>query len=82
MASIGQDEYYTYDGLYQIDDLQRGTLNGTNTGISGTPAWEEDFSFGSISSSAYGWETLFSGYEPTCWFAWWRCDRPRYPADI
>jgi RHS repeat-associated protein len=41
----GWDEYYTYDGLYQLKDLQRGTLNGTNTGISGTPSWEEGFTF-------------------------------------
>jgi RHS repeat-associated protein len=41
----GWDEYYTYDGLYQLKDLQRGTLNGTNTGITGTPSLEEGFTF-------------------------------------
>jgi RHS repeat-associated protein len=46
VASTGQDEYYTYDGLYQLKNLDRGTLTGTPpTGISGTPSWEEDFSF-------------------------------------
>ena len=41
--SAKQDEYYTYDGLNQLLTLQRGTLNSGKTGISGTPAWEEDF---------------------------------------
>lgn len=27
------DEFYTYDGLQRLKDMQRGTLNGTNTGI-------------------------------------------------
>ena len=45
VAATGQDEFYTYDGLYQLQTFQRGTLNGTNTGLTGTPAWEEDFSF-------------------------------------
>ena len=40
--SAKQDEYYTYDGLYQLLTLQRGTLNSGKTGISGTPTWEED----------------------------------------
>ena len=41
--SAKQDEFYTYDGLNQLLTLQRGTLNSGKTGISGTPAWEEDF---------------------------------------
>ena len=36
-AGTGQDEYYTYDGLQRLLTLQRGTLNGGKTGISGTP---------------------------------------------
>jgi len=44
-AGANQDEYYTYDGLYQLKQLQRGTLNGGRTGISGTPTWEEDYTF-------------------------------------
>jgi len=39
----GQDEFYTYDGLYQLKEFQRGTLNTGHTGLTGTPAWEEDF---------------------------------------
>jgi len=43
--SAKQDEYYTYDGLNQLLTLQRGTLNSGKTGITGTPTWEEDFTF-------------------------------------
>jgi len=43
--SANQDEYYTYDGLNQLLTLQRGTLNSGKTGITGTPTWEEDFTF-------------------------------------
>jgi hypothetical protein len=45
VASSGdkQDEFYGYDGLNQLNDFQRGVLNGTRTGISGTPAAEEEF---------------------------------------
>lgn len=43
--SANQDEHYTYDGLYQLLTLQRGTLNSGNTGITGTPSWAEDFIF-------------------------------------
>jgi RHS repeat-associated protein len=45
VAATGQDEYYSYDGLYQLKVLQRGTLNAGKTGITGTPVWEEDFAF-------------------------------------
>ena len=43
--SANQDEYYTYDWLNQLLTLQRGTLNSGKTSITGTPTWEEDFSF-------------------------------------
>jgi RHS repeat-associated protein len=43
VASTGHDELYAYDGLNQIIKLQRGTLNGNNNGLTGTPVWEEDF---------------------------------------
>lgn len=45
VASSGQDEYYTYDTLYQLLTLQRGTLNTSRTGITGTPGREEHFTF-------------------------------------
>jgi RHS repeat-associated protein len=44
-SSDKQDELYSYDGLYQLNDFQRGVLNGTRTGISGTAAAEEDFTY-------------------------------------
>ena len=37
------DEYYTYDGLNRLKNFDRGQLNGTNTGITGTPSAEEDW---------------------------------------
>jgi hypothetical protein len=37
------DEFYTYDGLYRLKNFDRGQLNGTYTGITGTPIKEEDF---------------------------------------
>ncbi len=42
-ASVPLDEYYTYDALNRLATMQRGTLNGTNTGITGTPALEQDW---------------------------------------
>jgi RHS repeat-associated protein len=62
--SANQDEYYTYDGLYQISTLQRGTLNSNNTGINGTPTWEEDWSYdatGNWHGSSSGYLTKVSG---------------------
>jgi RHS repeat-associated protein len=38
------DEFYTYDGLHRLKSFDRGQLNGTYTGITGTPAREEDWS--------------------------------------
>jgi hypothetical protein len=45
VLSAAQDEYYTYDNLYELLVSQRGTLNSGRTGISGTPTREEDFTF-------------------------------------
>ena len=45
VAGTGQDEYYSYDGLYQVADRQLGTLNATKTGIIGTPAQEEQWTY-------------------------------------
>ncbi len=48
VATNGQDEYYNYDGLYQVAELNRGTLNTGKTAISGTPSWTEDFTYDPI----------------------------------
>ncbi|MEX2381676.1 MAG: hypothetical protein WD490_04780, partial [Opitutales bacterium] len=42
VQTTGQDEHYTYDGLYQLAQLDRGTLDSGKTKIDGTPSWEED----------------------------------------
>jgi len=39
----GLDEFYTYDHLNRLTEMQRGTLNSTKTGITGTPAREMDY---------------------------------------
>jgi RHS repeat-associated protein len=62
--SANQDQYYTQDGLYQIRTLQRGTLNATQTGISGTPAWEEDWNYdplGNWNGSTSAYQTRVAG---------------------
>ena len=48
VATNGQDEYYNYDGLYQVAELNRGTLNSGKTAITGTPSWTEDFTYDPI----------------------------------
>jgi RHS repeat-associated protein len=64
VAGTGQDEYYTYDGLFQVKTLDRGTLNGTKTGITGTPSWEEDWNYdetGNWRGSSTGYLTKAAG---------------------
>jgi RHS repeat-associated protein len=43
VVSGGLDEYYSYDNLNRLTVMQRGVLNGTSTGISGTPSREMDY---------------------------------------
>jgi RHS repeat-associated protein len=43
VVSGGLDEYYTNDTLNRLTDMQRGVLNGTFTGITGTPALEQQW---------------------------------------
>ncbi|MCX6908426.1 MAG: RHS repeat-associated core domain-containing protein [Verrucomicrobia bacterium] len=45
VAASGQDEFYNYDGLYQLTELQRGNLNNNRTTISSIPAKQEDFAY-------------------------------------
>lgn len=65
VAGTGQDEFYTYDTLNQVKTLKRGTLTGTPpTGISGTPSWEEQFTYdptGNWNGATTGYKTLVSG---------------------
>ncbi len=62
--SANQDQYYTQDGLYQLKTLQRGTLNANQTGISGTPSWEEDWNYdplGNWNGSTSAYQTRVAG---------------------
>ncbi len=66
VATSNQDEYYTYDGLYQLDSLKRGNLTGgpPPTGIASTPVWQEDFDYdatGNWHGSSTGYQTQVSG---------------------
>jgi len=45
VAEENWDELYDYDGLYQLPERRRGTLNGTNTGLTGTPLDQEQFTY-------------------------------------
>ncbi len=45
------DEFYTYDGMHQLTNFDRGDLNATQTAISGTPARAEEFTFGTYQVS-------------------------------
>jgi len=45
VATSGQDEFYNYDDLYQLTELQRGNLNNNRTAIAGIAAKQEDFTY-------------------------------------
>ncbi len=40
-----EDNYITYDNVYQIDQFKRGNLNAGKTGLTGTAAAEEDLAY-------------------------------------
>jgi len=42
-TTTAKDEFYTYDPLNRLSEMQRGVRNGTKTGITGTPAREMDW---------------------------------------
>jgi len=43
--NVDLDEYYTYDEMYQLVNLDRGDLNANKDGITGTPDSEEEWTF-------------------------------------
>jgi RHS repeat-associated protein len=45
VAATDWDELYSYDGLYQLTERQRGTLNEDRTAIDGTVLDDEQFTF-------------------------------------
>ena len=46
-VTAGLDEFYVLDPLNRLNDMQRGVLNGTNTGITGTPSVEQNWTLDS-----------------------------------
>jgi RHS repeat-associated protein len=42
-VTAGLDEFYTYDPLNRLTEMQRGVLNSGKTGITGTPSVEQDW---------------------------------------
>jgi len=64
VAGGTQDEFYTYDTVYQLKVLKRGTLNESKTAIEATPNWEEGFSFdptGNWNGTVSAYKTLVNG---------------------
>ena len=50
------DEFYTYDGLHRLKTFDRGELNATKTGITGTPAREEDWTLDPLGNWSGYWQ--------------------------
>jgi RHS repeat-associated protein len=48
MVSTTNSELYAYDGLNQLTSFQRGTLNSTNTAISGSPTRSQSWDFDAL----------------------------------
>ena len=46
--NTGFGEVYTYDNLNQLASFDRGTLNGTKTGISGVVARSQDWDYDAL----------------------------------
>jgi RHS repeat-associated protein len=45
VAPAGFDEAYEYDGLYQLGDMRRGSLNVNRSTVGGVPVWKETWSY-------------------------------------
>jgi RHS repeat-associated protein len=50
-------ELYSYDGLGQLASFDRGTLNGTKTGISGTPSRSQSWDYDALGN----WDSITTG---------------------
>ena len=48
VAASGEDEFYQYDGLYQVTERARGNLNVNRTAIGGVPLRKEGFGYDPI----------------------------------
>ena len=47
-VSTANSELYTYNGLNELTSFKRGTLNGTNTAITGTPSMDESWGLDAV----------------------------------
>lgn len=54
LTATSWSELYTYEGLNQLTSMERGTLNGTNTALTGSPARSQDWDFDAMGN----WESL------------------------
>jgi hypothetical protein len=45
LVETTRDELYGYDGLNQLTSMDRGTLNGTKDGISGSSSRSQDWDY-------------------------------------
>jgi RHS repeat-associated protein len=48
LVSTSNSELYTYDGLNQLSSFQRGTLNGTKTGLTGSASRSQSWDFDAV----------------------------------
>jgi YD repeat-containing protein len=54
LVDTSRSELYAYDGLNQITSFDRGTLNGTKDGISGSASRSQDWDFDALGN----WDSL------------------------
>jgi YD repeat-containing protein len=47
-VSTSNSELYAYNGLNELTSFKRGTLNGTNTAITGTPSMDESWGLDAV----------------------------------
>jgi len=59
-VTAGLDEFYTYDPLNRLTEMQRGVLNSGKTGITGTPSVEQDWTLDPVGNWS-GFVTKASG---------------------
>jgi RHS repeat-associated protein len=59
-VTSGLDEFYVYDPLNRLTEMQRGVLNSGKTGITGTPSVEQDWTLDPVGNWS-GFVTKASG---------------------
>jgi RHS repeat-associated protein len=48
LVNPADSELYAYDGLNQLTSFQRGTLNSTKTGLTGSASWAQSWDFDAL----------------------------------